>query len=140
MAKKDKVETAGKGGAKKPGRIPKQIGGVKLSKRFRKSGEKLIEQAQTPQGRQVIAAGLAVATAAVARAKANAAHAAPMPPQPPVPPVPPHAPTPPVPPEPLQAPGAGGTTGTPTVDPAQIVDAVGQAATAFFDGLFGRKR
>ncbi len=140
MAKKDKADKtvkAVKGGAKKPGRIPKQIGGVKLSKRFRKSGEKLIEQAQTPQGRQVIAAGLAMATAAVARAKANAAHAAPMPP---VPPAPPHAPTPPVPPVPPRAPGAGGTTGTPTVDPAQIAEAVGQAATAFFDGLFGRKR
>jgi hypothetical protein len=107
MAKKDK---SGKG--VKSGKIPKTIGGVKLSKGLRKSGEALIAKAQTPQGRQVIAAGLAMASAAVARAK-----------MPPVPPRP-----------------APDGTGTPVVDPAQIVDAVGQAATAFFDGLFGRKR
>jgi hypothetical protein len=126
MAKKDK----------KTGKIPKSIGGVKLSKGLRKSGEKLIEKAGSPEGRRVLAAGLAMAGAAMARAKA-----APTPPVPPVPPVPPtarqsgegalppHAPP---------APPNG--TGAPVVDPAQIADAVGQAATAFFDGLFGRKR
>ena len=60
MAKKDK--------SSKQGKIPKTIGGMKLPKELRKSGEKLIARAQTPQGRQVIAAGLAMASAAVARA------------------------------------------------------------------------
>ena len=136
MAKKDKADKTVKAGTKKTGRIPKQIAGVKLSKQFRKSGEKLIEKAQTPQGRQVIAAGLAMATAAIAKAKANAAHTAPTPPEPPVPP---QAPIPPVPPKPPLTPGTT-EAGTPMADPAQIAEAVGQAATAFFDGLFGRKR
>ena len=42
MAKKDKMAKLGK--------IPKQIGGVKLSKGLRKSGERLIEKAARPRG------------------------------------------------------------------------------------------
>ena len=57
MAKKDKAAKSAKAG-----KIPKSIGGVKLSKTMRKSGEALIAKAQTPQGRQVIAAGLAMAS------------------------------------------------------------------------------
>ena len=101
----------------------------------------------------MIAAGLAMASAAVARAKMPAqASYPPRPPEPPVPPVPPVPPAPPVepaaaqsgeaappPPIPPRHP-APDSMGTPMIDPAQIAEAVGQAATAFFDGLFGRKR
>ena len=134
MSKKDGAKKT-KG---KAGKIPKSIGGVKLSKGLRKSGDKLIETASSPEGRRMLAAGLAMASAAVARAR----DAGPTPPRPPEPPVPPSAQSgegapPPIPPA---APTPPDGMGKPVVDPAQIADAVGQAATAFFDGLFGRKR
>lgn len=65
MAKKDK----GKAGTK----LPKEVLGFRLPKELRKAGNHLIEQAQSPAGRQAIAgvvtamAGAAV-TAAAARA------------------------------------------------------------------------
>jgi hypothetical protein len=74
MAKKKKV---------KAGRLPKDVLGVKVPKDLRKAGERLIEQAQGPAGRQAIAGALtavvgAVASAALSReaAKAAAARAA----------------------------------------------------------------
>lgn len=118
----------------KSGKIPKKIGGIKLSKGVRKSGEALIAKAQTPEGRRAIAATFAMASAAVARVKA----AAPTPPAPPVPPEPPVA-----------AQSSEGVPsvnaapdgmGTPAIDPQSIAEAVGKAATAFIDGFFGRRR
>ncbi len=69
MAKKSKV---------KAGKLPKEVLGVKVPKELRKAGEKLIEQAQGPAGRQAIAGALtavvgAVATAALSREAARAA-------------------------------------------------------------------
>ncbi|MHA6724167.1 hypothetical protein [Sphingomonas sp. RS2018] len=138
MAKKDK---AGK-------RIPKTIGGLKIPKELRKSGEALIATATSPQGRKMIGAGLAMVAATIAtKAHAptrepdagdeglrdkpvtdTAPHLNAGAPVPPVPPVPPVAPV----------PRAGGER--PPLDPDRIVEAVTAATGAFFDGLFGRKR
>ena len=57
---------------KKKGKLPKEVLGVKVPKELRKAGEKLIEQAQGPAGRQAIAGALtavagAMATAAMTR-------------------------------------------------------------------------
>ncbi|MGU3392241.1 hypothetical protein [Sphingomonas sp. M1A8_2b] len=76
---KTKTGTKSKTGKVK---IPKQIGGMKVPKELRKKGEALIEKASTPQGREAITAGLAMAaTVAVAaierqRTKQTAAPAA----------------------------------------------------------------
>jgi hypothetical protein len=51
-------------------KLPKKIAGVKIPKKLRKSGGKLIEAANTPAGRELIAAGLVAAgTALAAKAK-----------------------------------------------------------------------
>lgn len=65
-------------GKRKKGKLPKEVLGVKVPKELRKAGEKLIEQAQGPAGRQAIAGALtavvgAVATAALSREAARAA-------------------------------------------------------------------
>jgi len=53
-------------------KLPKKIAGVKIPKKLRKSGGKLIEVANTPAGRELIAAGLVAAgTALAAKAKAR---------------------------------------------------------------------
>ena len=58
-------------------KIPKRIAGVKLPKELRKTGEAILERANSPQGREMLAAGLtmaaAAATAAVARSREKAA-------------------------------------------------------------------
>jgi hypothetical protein len=46
-------------------KLPKKIGGVKLTKKLRKAGGKLIEQAGSPLGRELIAAGLSMAATAM---------------------------------------------------------------------------
>lgn len=51
-----------KAGAK----LPKQVGGVKVPKKLRKAGAKLVAQATSPLGIELIAAGLSLASAAVA--------------------------------------------------------------------------
>lgn len=61
----------------KAGKLPKEVLGVKVPKELRKAGERLIEQAQGPAGRQAIAGALtavagAVATAALSRDAAKA--------------------------------------------------------------------
>lgn len=61
-------------------KIPKQVAGVKVPKKLRKRGKKLLAEANSPAGREAIAAGLTIAGAAIA-AKARAktekrAHAA----------------------------------------------------------------
>ena len=54
--------------AKKKAKLPKRIGGVKLTKELRKAGGKLLETANSPLGRELIAAGLSMAAAAAATA------------------------------------------------------------------------
>jgi hypothetical protein len=131
-------------GKKKKAKLPKEVMGVKLPKEVRAIGGALLEKAQSPQGREMLAAGLtmaaAAATAAVAkgRAKREAAAAAdgPVPPTSPAPPeapVPPEPPVPPVPPVPPQ-----GTQMQP--DPQAIAEAVGKAAEAMLGRLFGGKK
>ena len=59
---------------KKPGKLPKSLGGVKIPKELRKGGEKLLAKAQTPEGRAAIAKGAAM-VAGVAATMAQAAAA-----------------------------------------------------------------
>lgn len=47
-------------------KIPKQVAGVKVPKGLRRQGKKLLAKAQTPQGREAIAAGLTIAATAIA--------------------------------------------------------------------------
>lgn len=54
---------------KKNAKLPKKIAGVKISKKVRKSGNKLIAAANTPAGRELLAAGLVAAGAALAKAQ-----------------------------------------------------------------------
>lgn len=61
---------------KKNAKLPKKIAGVKIPKKLRKSGGKLIEAASTPAGRELIAAGLVAAGSALA-AKAQKARTRP---------------------------------------------------------------
>ncbi|WP_394653207.1 hypothetical protein [uncultured Sphingomonas sp.] len=124
----------------KKGKIPKKIAGVKLSKAVRKPAEKLIAKAQTPEGRRVLAAGLAMA-ASVLATRSTPKPADTPPPVPPVPPVPPAAPEAPVPPVPPKAPTPPPDgMGAHMVDPGAIADAVGKAASAFIDGFFNKRR
>ncbi len=58
---------------KKGFRIPKEIGGVKVPKEARRAGEALIEKACSPEGRQVLASGLAMAATAAAALAARQA-------------------------------------------------------------------
>jgi hypothetical protein len=113
----------------KTAKLPKEVLGVKLPKEVREIGGALLEKAQSPQGREMLAAGLtmaaAAATAAVAkgRAKREAAAA----PEAPRAPETPKAPTPPQ-----------GTQTQP--DPQAIAEAVGKAAEAMLGRLFGGKK
>ena len=98
-------------------RIPKEIGGMKVPKELRQKGDALIAKANTPEGRELIASGLAMAAAAAAAAAARRR---------PVTPAPPATP---------RTPGEGGTT-----DPRDIGDALGNAAEAMMTRLFGARR
>lgn len=126
----------------KKGKLPKKIAGVKLSKGLRKPAEALIARAQTPEGRRVLAAGLAIAASALATRSTPKADD--RPPQPPEPHQPPLAPEPPVPPTapdappPPPAPPHG--MGQASIDPGAVADAVGKGASAFIDGFFNRRR
>lgn len=58
-------------------KIPKTVGGVKVPKKLRKKGKKLIAKANSPEGREAIAAGLAIAGSVIAaKAQVKAAKAA----------------------------------------------------------------
>lgn len=122
----------------KKAKLPKEVLGIRLPKEVREVGGALLEKAQSPQGREMLAAGLtmaaAAASAAVANGRAKRAAAAerPVPPVPPVPPKPGDAPEPPTPPVPPQ-----GTQMQP--DPQAIAAAVGKAAEAMLGRLFGGK-
>ena len=58
-------------GKKKDRIIPKRIGGVKLPKQLRKTGEALIQQATTPEGRATLMQGLSAAAAMIGAAQAR---------------------------------------------------------------------
>ena len=131
-------------GKKKKAKLPKEVMGVKLPKEVRAIGGALLEKAQSPQGREMLAAGLTMAAAAAsaavakgrARREAAAATDGPVPPTSPAPPeapVPPEPPVPPVPPVPPH-----GTQMQP--DPQAIAEAVGKAAEAMLGRLFGGKK
>lgn len=136
MAKDSK---AGSNAGKGKGRIPKRIGGVKVPKELRRTGEALLDQggalldkANTPAGREMIAAGLSMAAAAASAAitRTNAAREGErQPPAAPIPPVPPEAPVPPVPPR----------EGQRTPEAQVIADALGQAAEQVLGRLFGKR-
>jgi hypothetical protein len=49
-------------------KLPKRIGGIKLTKELRKAGGKLLEKANSPMGRELIAVGLSMAAAAASKA------------------------------------------------------------------------
>lgn len=95
-------------------KLPKAIGGVKVPKELRQSGEALLAKANSPAGRQMIASGLTIAAGAAAAAIARRQSP------------PPAAPT--------------TASPAPTIDPQQIADAVGAAADAVLARLFGAKR
>ena len=120
----------------KKAKLPKEVLGIRLPKEVREAGGALLEKANSPQGREMLAAGLtmaaAAATAAVAKGRAKREHAAERP-VPPVPPTPGAAPEPPRSPEPPQ-----GTQTQP--DPQAIAEAVGKAAEAMLGRLFGGKK
>jgi hypothetical protein len=119
-------------------KIPKTIGGVKIPKELRKTGNALIEKANSPEGRQVIASGMAMMATAAMAARSQAGHA----------------------PSPRSAAGAGaagetakdgaaakddaaagskapGMGGTQNVE--QMVEAIGTAAEAAIKRMFGGK-
>ncbi|MCM8729656.1 hypothetical protein ACFO8O_01550 [Hephaestia sp. GCM10023244] len=60
-------------GKTKKTKLPKQIAGVKIPKKLRKKGGKLLAALDTPVGRDLAAAGLMAAIAAFARRKHAAA-------------------------------------------------------------------
>lgn len=104
---------------KKGFRIPKEIGGIKVPKGARRAGEALIDKANSPEGRQMLMSGLAMAATAAAAAAARSSR--------------------------TDDAGAQPATGTarqaPPVDPHKVVDMIGDAASAFMSNLFagGRK-
>lgn len=53
--------------AKKSKKLPKKIAGVKIPKKMRKSGGELLARVNTPLGRELVAAGLVAAGAAMAK-------------------------------------------------------------------------
>lgn len=66
-----------KGGkGKKSGRLPKRVAGVKLSREWRRGGEALIAQAQSPAGRAAIVQGVSVIAGIAATAARAAAQSA----------------------------------------------------------------
>jgi hypothetical protein len=52
-------------------KLPKEIAGMKIPKEWRKKGGEVLAKANTPIGREVIAAGLSMAAAAAASAAAR---------------------------------------------------------------------
>ena len=100
MSKKD---------GKKGKRIPKRIGGLKIPKELRHAGEALLDKANSPAGREIIATGLTMAAAA-ASAAARKQHA--------------------------EAPRATKPGEPGTIDPQRVADAVGDMADAVLERIF----
>ncbi|SEM81392.1 hypothetical protein SAMN05192583_1339 [Sphingomonas gellani] len=145
-AKAQAKAQAASGAAGQETKLPKDILGIRIPKDLREIGGALLDKANSPQGREMLAAGLTMAAAAASAAVANgkakreAAGAAgatpagaPKPASPPAPPAPPAPPSPPSPPAPPQ-----GTHTQP--DPQAIAEAVGKAAEAMLGRLFGAKK
>ncbi|WP_425230697.1 hypothetical protein [Sphingomonas sp.] len=102
-------------------KLPKRIGGVKIPKELRKGGARLIEQAQTEDGRAAIIRGAAtVAGIAANVARAAAAKRAAKPAEPVA-----------------AAPAAPGGPGV--AKPDALGDAIGAGAEAVLGRLFPRK-
>ncbi len=104
MAKKD---------GKKGKRIPKRIGGMKIPKELRQAGEALLDKANSPAGREIIASGLTMAAAAASAAAIKHRMKA----------------------EPARKPGDPGT-----IDPQRIADAVCDMAENARDRIFGARK
>lgn len=105
----------------KKGKLPKRVAGVKIPKQWRKGGEALIAQAQSPEGRAAIAKGVSVvAGAAAAMAQAAAAKNPATAKQPAA--------------ETDQKPAQPGTG-----NPDALADAIGAAADAVLGRLFAKK-
>lgn len=104
-------------------KIPKRIAGVKLPKELRRVGNAVLEKANSPEGREMLAAGLtmaaAAATAAVAKSRAAAA-----------PPTPEH-------PAEAKAQTAGAA---PAHDPMAFANALGGMAEAALGKFFAGKK
>ena len=98
-------------------KIPKRIAGVKLDKKLRKRGNELLAMADTPQGRQRIAMGLSMATAAASVALKNRAA---RPPETPA-----TSPADAAKPAEAAQPDATASPATPPLDPEKIAAAVG---------------
>ena len=102
---------------KKGFRIPKEIGGVKVPKEARRAGEALIEKAQSREGRQALASGLAMAATAVAAIAAKQARG----------------------PAPAAKPAQERPGETGTADHTQFADDMGKAADALMTKMFGQR-
>lgn len=101
-------------------KIPKRIAGVKLPKEWRKAGNALIETAQSPAGREMLVAGLAVAATAATAAMAKRAQAPTPAPSPETPDAPPQ--------------------GTQTAPDAKVIaDALSGAAEQVLGRWFGKR-
>jgi hypothetical protein len=98
---------------KKGGKIPKEIGGIKLSKPLRKSAEALIAEVQKPATRHLLATGATMLMGAVMAGQAKRASTS----------------------EPA-APGAGGTVPSET---DKIVNAVTSVARQAMEQIFAKK-
>lgn len=130
---KTKAGTKKPDGAKAKMKIPKEIAGFKVPKDLRKKGEALIERANSPEGRQAIASGLAMVgglvAANAARKQAESAKAAEAKPEP--------------------KPDAGTTSakadtgptapGKPGINPQQMADQIGAAADLLLGRIFAKR-
>ena len=116
--------------AKDKTKLPKRLAGVKIPKALRKGGEKLLDQANSPEGRAAIARGVttvvgAAAMMAQAAAAKKTATAEPVVDDPASPPAPPGTP------------GAPGTPGM--AGPDALSNAIGAGVEAVLGRLFPRK-
>lgn len=116
-------------------KLPKEVMGIRLSKEVREVGGALLDKANSPQGREMMVAGLtmaaAAATAAVAKGRAKRETAAS--------PTPANAAMSPDTAERSTSPDAGAQGTQKQPDPQVIVDAVSKAAEAMLGRLFGAK-
>lgn len=94
-------------------KLPKRIAGIKVPKELRKQGEALLTKANSPEGRQAIASGLAMVAGVAAANAAKRPAAAPEP-------------------KASETPRGSG-------DAQQVVDAIGAAAEAVMGRFFARR-
>ena len=129
--------------AKKAGKLPKRIAGMKLPKEARRIGETLIAQANSPEVHRMLAAGLSMAATVASNAaerqrrSAGAADAA-MAPVTPASPAQPVPPVPPAPPANDAAPTRPGEAGI--RDPQAMAEAIGSIAETALNRLFGARK